>query len=197
MQATFKFGHLTARARLSAHTPRLSRIRAELAREFSPAIRQGIRFMDQFKSVPATEPAKSIVETAIAAGKFTNFVAGVKAAGLIEALSGKGPFTVFAPTDEAFRESVCWAYDALLKDTEKLKSVLKYHVISGRFMAEDIKTGETMTSQGSTLSASVSPDVRVNGARVTQANIVATNGVIHAIDTVLVPKHLQLLAAAA
>jgi len=153
--------------------------------------------MDQSKSVPGTEPARSIVETAIAAGKFTNFVAGVKAAGLIEALSGKGPFTVFAPTDEAFRSLSAGAYDALLKDTTKLKSILQYHVVSGRFMAEDIKAGEVMTLQGSTLTASISPDVRVNGTRVTQADIVTRNGVIHAIETVLVPKHLQLLAAAA
>jgi uncharacterized surface protein with fasciclin (FAS1) repeats len=153
--------------------------------------------MDHSKSVPASGPAKSIVDTAIAAGQFTTFVAGFKAAGLIETLSGKGPFTVFAPTDEAFKRLPAGAYEVLLKDTAKLKAVLSYHVVSGTFVTKDVRTGEMMTLQGSTFTASASPDVKVNGSRVTQADIVATNGVIHAIDAVLVPKHLQLLAAAA
>lgn len=153
--------------------------------------------MDYSKSVPATEPAKNIVDTAIAAGNFSTFVAALKAAGLIEAWSGKGPFTVFAPTDEAFKRLSPGAYDALLKDTGKLKAVLNYHVVSGTFMAKDVRPGEVMTLQGSTLTATGSPDVKVNGSRVTQADIVATNGVIHAIDAVIVPRHLQLLAAAA
>ena len=161
--------------------------------------------MDQSKSIPATEatrnspaPAKSIVDTAIAAGNFTTFAAGLKAAGLTDALAAKGPFTVFAPTDEAFRKLPSGSYDALLKDSAKLKAVLNYHVISGYLMAKDVKSGEVMTLQGSTLSAAVSsPDVRINGARVTQADLVATNGIIHAIDEVILPKNWQLLAAAA
>jgi uncharacterized surface protein with fasciclin (FAS1) repeats len=160
--------------------------------------------MDQSKSTPATEavrnnpPARNIVDTAIAAGNFTTFAAGLKAAGLTDALAAKGPFTVFAPTDEAFRKLPSGAHEALLKDSSKLKAVLNYHVVSGYFMAKDMKSGELMSLQGSTLSAAVSPqDVRVNGARVTQTDIVATNGIIHAIDAVILPKNWQLLAAAA
>lgn len=162
--------------------------------------------MDQSKSVPATEaarnnqtaPAKNIVDTAIGAGNFTTFAAGIKAAGLTDALAAKGPFTVFAPTDEAFKKLPSGAYDALLKDSAKLKAVLNYHVVSGYFMARDVKSGEVMTLQGSTLTAAVSsPDVRVNGARVTQADLVATNGIVHAIDEVILPRNWQLLAAAA
>jgi uncharacterized surface protein with fasciclin (FAS1) repeats len=153
--------------------------------------------MDHSKSVPATKPAKGVVDTAIAAGHFTKFVEALKAAGLIETLSGKGPFTVFAPVDTAFGRLPAGAYEALLKDTTKLKAVLNYHVVSGTFMTNDVRTGEMMTLQGGTFTASASPDVKVNGSRVTQADIVATNGVIHAIDAVLVPRHLQLLAAAA
>jgi uncharacterized surface protein with fasciclin (FAS1) repeats len=153
--------------------------------------------MDQSKSVPATAPAKSIVDTAIAADHFSKFVAGLKATGLIEALSGRGPFTVFAPTDEAFDRLPAGAYEALLKDTAKLKAILNYHVVTGTFLTKDVKAGEVMTLQGSTFTASEAPGVKVNGSRVTQADIVATNGVIHAIDAVMVPRHLQLLAVAA
>lgn len=153
--------------------------------------------MDYSKSIPATGPAKNIVDTAIAAGNYSTFVASLKAAGMIQALSGKGPFTVFVPTDEAFKKLSPGAYEALLKDQAKLKAVLNYHVVSGTFMAKDVRPGEVMTLQGSTLTATGSPNVTVNGARVTQADVIATNGVIHAIDAVIVPKHLQLLAAAA
>jgi uncharacterized surface protein with fasciclin (FAS1) repeats len=153
--------------------------------------------MDHSKSVPAAGPANNIVDTAIAAGNFTKFVAGLKAAGLIEALNGKGPFTVFAPTDEAFKKLPLGTYDTVLKDKAKLATVLNYHVVAGKFMAKDVKVGETMTLQGSAFTASASPDLRVNGSRITQADILATNGVIHAIDAVMVPKHVQLLAAAA
>jgi uncharacterized surface protein with fasciclin (FAS1) repeats len=153
--------------------------------------------MAHLKSVPATELAQGIVDTAIAAGHFTKFVEGLKAAGLIEALNAKGPFTVFAPTDDAFKRLSVGAYEALLKDKAKLKAVLSYHVVSGTFESKDIRTGEMMTMQGGTFTASASPGVKVNGSRVTQADVVATNGVIHAIDAVIVPRHLGLLAAAA
>jgi uncharacterized surface protein with fasciclin (FAS1) repeats len=162
--------------------------------------------MDQSKSVPATEttrnnqtaPTRNIVDTAIAAGNFDTFAAGFKAAGLTDALAAKGPFTVFAPTDDAFRKLAPGTYDTLLKDPARLKAVLNYHVLSGYFMAKDVKSGELMTQQGSALTAVVSSsDVRVNGARVTRADLVATNGIIHAIDTVILPKNWQLLAVAA
>ena len=162
--------------------------------------------MDQSKSVPAAEaarnkvsgPAKNIVDTAIAAGNLTTFAAVINAAGLIDEFGAKGPFTVFAPTDEAFKKLPAGAYDALLKDSAKLKAVLKYHVISGYFMAKDVKPGEVMTLQGSTLTvAGSTSEVRINDARVTRADIAATNGIVHAIDTVILPRNWQLLAVAA
>ena len=143
-------------------------------------------------------PSKNIVDTVIAAGNVGSFAACVKAAGLTEALAAKGPFTVFAPTDEAFKKLPSGAYDALLKDSAKLKAVLNYHVVPGYFASRDVKSGEVMTLQGTTLTAAVSTsDLRVNGARVVRADIVATNGVVHTIDAVILPKNWQLLAAAA
>ena len=162
--------------------------------------------MDQSNSVPTgetarninTSPTKNIVDTVIAAGHFTTFAAAINAAGLTAELAGKGPFTVFAPTDEAFKKLPAGAYDNLLKDTGKLKAVLNYHVVSGYLMARDLKSGELATAQGTSLTAVVSSsDVRVNGARVTKADIVATNGIVHAVDMVILPKNWQLLAAAA
>jgi uncharacterized surface protein with fasciclin (FAS1) repeats len=108
-----------------------------------------------------------------------------------------GPFTVLAPTDEAFKKLPAGTYDTLLKDTSKLKAVLNYHIVAGTFTAKDVRMGEVTTLEGSAFTASASPDVRVNGSRITQADIVATNGVIHAIDALIVPRHMQLLAAAA
>src|ERR1700688_2431770 len=152
----------------------------------------------QQTSTHHTAPVKNIVDTTIDAGNFTTLAAGLKAAGLTDILSKKGPFTVFAPTDEAFKKLPAGAMDALLKDTAKLKGVLTYHVIVGHVSAKDMKTGDVMTMQGSPLSAVVaSSDVQVNGAHVRRADLVATNGVIHAIDTVIMPKNWQLLAAAA
>jgi uncharacterized surface protein with fasciclin (FAS1) repeats len=162
--------------------------------------------MDQSKSVPVSEasrsrnttPAQNIVETAIAAGNFTTFAAGVKAAGLTDALSAKGPFTVFAPTDEAFSKLPPGAWDGLLKDAGKLKAILNYHVVSGYFMAREVKSGEVMTLQGSPLTAAASfAELRVNGARITQQDLAATNGIVHSIDAVILPRNWQLLAAAA
>ena len=153
---------------------------------------------DEQTSTHATAPVKNIVDTTIDAGNFTTLAAGLKAAGLTDILSKKGPFTVFAPTDEAFKKLPAGAMDALLKDTAKLKGVLTYHVIVGHVSAKDMKTGDVMTMQGSPLTAVVaSSDVQVNGAHVRRADLVATNGVIHAIDTVIMPKNWHLSAAAA
>ena len=161
--------------------------------------------MDQSKSAPpgeaarntTTAPSKNIVDTVNAGGHFTNFAAAINAAGLTADLAAKGPFTVFAPTDEAFKKLPAGAYDNLLKDAGRLKAILNYHVVSGHLMARDMKSGEVATAQGTPLTASVSsPDVRVNGARVTQADTVATNGIVHAIDAVILPKNWQLAAAA-
>jgi uncharacterized surface protein with fasciclin (FAS1) repeats len=162
--------------------------------------------MDQVKSVsisPAgrnsnTGPANNIVGTAIAAGNFTSFSAAVEAAGLTDVLSAKGPFTVFIPTDEAFAKLPSGAWQTLLKDSAKLKAVLSYHIVPGYFMAADVKSGEVMTLQGSTLTAvATGAEVRVNGARITQSDLVAINGVVHAIGAVILPTNWQLLAHAA
>jgi len=161
--------------------------------------------MDQSKSFPAggaarntnTTPTKNIVDTMIAAGRFTTFANAIKAAGLSDELAAKGPFTVFAPTDEAFKKLPAGGYDNVLKDVGKLKAILNYHLVSGHLMARDVKSGEMITLQGSPLSAAVSSsEIRVNGARVTETEIVATNGVVHSIDTVILPKNWQLAAAA-
>jgi uncharacterized surface protein with fasciclin (FAS1) repeats len=162
--------------------------------------------MDQSKSPSAgeaarnnnTAPTKNIVETMIAAGHFTTFASAVRAAGLTDELAAKGPFTVFAPTDEAFKKLPAGSYESVLKDVGKLKAILSYHVVSGYLAARDVKSGELMTLQGSPLTAAVSsPELRVNGVRVSKADIVATNGIVHAIDAVILPKNWQLLAAAA
>jgi uncharacterized surface protein with fasciclin (FAS1) repeats len=158
--------------------------------------------MAQSKGTPGMEaarnnrsgPARNIVDTATAAGHLSIFAAAISAAGLTEALAAKGPFTVFAPTDAAFEELPTGAYDALLKDTGKLKAILNYHVVPGHVMANDMKAGEVMTLQGTTLTStpSSSANVRVNAARVVQADLVASNGVVHVIDAVILPKHWQL-----
>jgi uncharacterized surface protein with fasciclin (FAS1) repeats len=143
-------------------------------------------------------PSKNVVDTLIAAGNFVSFAACVKAAELTYALAAKGPFTVFAPTDEAFKMLPSGAYDALLKDSAKLKAVLNYHIVPGYLMTKDVKSGEMMTLQGTTLTAAASfSQLRVNGARVLRADIAATNGVVHTIDAVILPKNWQLMAAAA
>jgi uncharacterized surface protein with fasciclin (FAS1) repeats len=153
---------------------------------------------DQQASTPRGAPSKNIVDTAIAAGNFTMLVAGIKAAGLTDTLSGRGPFTIFAPTDEAFKKLPTGAWNALLKDTTKLKALMSYHVITGHVLAQDVKSGDVMTVQGTPLAVVVSSSgVQVNGAHVRQRDITATNGVIHVIDAVIMPRNWQLLAAAA
>ncbi len=130
-----------------------------------------------------------IVDTAVAAGSFTTLVAAVKAAGLVDTLKGAGPFTVFAPTDDAFKKLPAGTVEGLLADVPKLTQVLTYHVVPGAVMSSDI-TGpiSPATVQGGTLKIDPSQGVKVNDATVTQADIKADNGVIHAIDTVLLPS---------
>ncbi len=135
-------------------------------------------------------PTKNIVEVAAGAG-FTTLVAAVKAAGLAEALQAKGPFTVFAPTDAAFAKLPAGTVDALLKDPAKLAAILKYHVVSGKVMAADVikaHGAKPATLNGAALDITVKGGiVYVNGATVTGADVAASNGVIHVIDTVLLP----------
>jgi uncharacterized surface protein with fasciclin (FAS1) repeats len=132
--------------------------------------------------------AKDIVDTAVAAGSFKTLATALGAAGLVDTLKGKGPFTVFAPTDEAFAKIPKADLDALLKDKAKLSSVLTYHVVAGRVMAADVKAGKVKTVQGSELTVSTSMGVTVDNAKVTKTDITADNGVIHVIDTVIMPK---------
>ena len=137
---------------------------------------------------------KNIVETAIDAGSFDTLVAAVKAADLVKTLSSPGPFTVFAPTDEAFAKLPAGTIDALLKDKAKLTSILTYHVVSGKVMADDVKTlSSAVTVQGQDLSIDAKRwhlhrNVKVNGANVIKTDIECSNGVIHVIDKVLMPK---------
>ncbi len=132
--------------------------------------------------------AKDIVDTAIAAGNFKTLVTAVQAAGLVATLKGPGPFTVFAPTDAAFAKIPKADLDALLKDKAKLTAVLTYHVVPGKVMAKDVKAGKVKTVQGSELTLGTMGGVTVDKAKVVQADIVADNGVIHVIDTVVIPK---------
>ncbi|MDP2004700.1 MAG: fasciclin domain-containing protein [Rubrivivax sp.] len=132
--------------------------------------------------------AKDIVDTAVAAGNFKTLATALQAAGLIDTLKGKGPFTVFAPTDAAFAKIPKADLDALLKDKAKLTAVLTYHVVPGKVMAKDVKAGMVKTVQGGDLTLATAGGVTVNGAKVTTADIVADNGVIHVIDTVVLPK---------
>jgi uncharacterized surface protein with fasciclin (FAS1) repeats len=134
--------------------------------------------------------AADIVDTAVAAGKFNTLVTAVKAAGLVETLKGKGPFTVFAPTDEAFAKIPKENLEALLKDMDQLTAVLTYHVVPGKVLAADVvKLDSAKTAQGSEVTISASAGgVKVNGANVVKTDILCSNGVIHVIDAVILPK---------
>ena len=132
---------------------------------------------------------KTIVETAVAAGSFETLVAAVKAAGLVDVLSGEGPFTVFAPTDEAFAKLPDGTVEALLQDTEKLTAILTYHVVAGKVMSSDVAGLTSATTvQGGDLSIDTSYGVKINDAKVLQTDLVARNGVVHVIDKVLIPS---------
>jgi uncharacterized surface protein with fasciclin (FAS1) repeats len=131
---------------------------------------------------------KDIVDTAVAAGSFKTLATALQVAGLVDTLKGKGPFTVFAPTDEAFAKIPKADLDALLADKAKLTAVLTYHVVSGAVMAKDVKAGMVKTVQGSDIMIATKGGVMVNNAKVIKTDIVASNGVIHVIDTVLMPK---------
>ena len=133
---------------------------------------------------------KNIVKVAAGAGQFDTLVAAVKAGGLVETLSGPGPFTVFAPTDEAFAKLPKGTVESLLKpeNKEKLVAILTYHVVPGKVMAADVATGEAKTANGKELPIKVSSGkVKAGSANVVKTDIVASNGVIHVIDEVLMP----------
>lgn len=130
-----------------------------------------------------------IVDTAVAAGDFTTLVTAVQAAGLVDTLKGEGPFTVFAPTDEAFAKLPEGTLEALLQDKEKLTAILTYHVVPGRVMAADVvNLNSAKTVQGQSVPISTADGVQVGSANVVKTDIVTSNGVIHVIDTVLIPS---------
>ncbi len=136
----------------------------------------------------ATPAPADIVDTAIAAGSFKTLVTAVEAAGLVETLRSDGPFTVFAPTDDAFAKLPPGTLEGLLADKAKLTAVLTYHVVPGKVTAADVaELSAATTVQGATLAIDTSAGVRVNDAAVVTADVMATNGVIHVIDTVLLP----------
>lgn len=137
------------------------------------------------------EKKPNIVETAVAAGSFKTLVAAVQAAGLVETLSGKGPFTVFAPTDEAFAKLPAGTVESLLKpeNKDKLVAILTYHVVPGLVTAKDVKTMKAKTVNGQEVSLKVSASgVTIDAAKVIKTDIMTSNGVIHVIDSVILPK---------
>jgi uncharacterized surface protein with fasciclin (FAS1) repeats len=135
-----------------------------------------------------------IVDTAVAAGNFKTLVTAVQAAGLVDTLKSKGPFTVFAPNDDAFAKLPKGTVEGLLKDIPKLKAVLTYHVVAGKIMTADVvklKTAKTVQGQDVKIDAAkwhLHKNVKINDANVVKADIVTDNGVIHVIDKVILPK---------
>ena len=135
------------------------------------------------------KPTADIVDTAVAAGQFQTLVTAVKAAGLVETLKGDGPFTVFAPTDEAFAKLPAGTIEALLQDKAKLTAILTYHVVAGKVMAADVvKLTSAKTVQGQSVTIDTTSGVKIDGANVVKADIETSNGVIHVIDTVILPN---------
>ena len=140
-------------------------------------------------AVATSVSAADIVDTAVSAGQFKTLVQAVQAAGLVDTLKGDGPFTVFAPTDAAFAKLPAGTIEALLNDRQKLAQVLTYHVVPGKVTAAQVKPGDVKTVQGQSLRVRADGGaVMVNNARVTKTDIMASNGVIHVIDTVVLPK---------
>lgn len=131
----------------------------------------------------------TIVDVAVFAGKFNTLVQAVQAAGLVEALSGEGPFTVFAPTDEAFAQIPADTLQAVLNNKEQLTAILTYHVVPGKLMAADVvRSSQLQTLQGQSITVSTEGGVKVDDASVIQTDIEADNGVIHVIDRVIMPR---------
>jgi uncharacterized surface protein with fasciclin (FAS1) repeats len=143
-------------------------------------------------AAPKPAPPKDIVDTAVAAGSFKTLAAALQAAGLVETLKGPGPFTVFAPTDEAFAKLPAGTLDSLLEpaNKEKLVAILTYHVVSGKVLAAQVvKMNSAKTVNGQSVSiAANGGTVMVDSAKVVKADILCSNGVIHVIDSVLMPK---------
>lgn len=141
-----------------------------------------------FASGSALASSKDIVDTAVSAGQFSTLVKAVQQAGLVDTLRGEGPFTVFAPTDEAFARLPAGTLESLLANPDQLRAVLTYHVVPGRIMSSDVSPGELQSAQGDTLRIALQGDaVMVDDAKVIATDVAASNGVIHVIDTVVIP----------
>ena len=133
--------------------------------------------------------AADIIDTAVSAGQFNTLVKAVQAAGLVDTLKGKGPFTVFAPTDDAFAKLPAGTLEALLQDKQKLAQVLTYHVVPGKVTAAQVKPGAVKTVQGQSLRLRTDGGaVMIDDAKVIKTDVIASNGVIHVIDSVVLPK---------
>ena len=149
-------------------------------------------FLSASALIAGSQPKMDIVDTAVGAGSFNTLVAAVQAADLADTLKGEGPFTVFAPTDDAFAKLPAGTVEDLLKpeNKDKLAAILTYHVVSGKVMAKDVMTmKEAKTVNGESVMISMDADtVMVDNAKVVQADIECSNGVIHVIDTVIMPK---------
>ena len=159
-------------------------------RLFAMLVLMSITVFAQMDTKTVTKAVKNdIVQTAINAGNFTTLATALKTAGLVDALKGDGPFTVFAPTDEAFKNLPDGALDNLLKDKEALKNVLLYHVVSGNVSSKDVVTLDKATTlNGSDIKIKTTDGkVMINDADVTGADVMASNGIIHVIDKVLLP----------
>ena len=162
-----------------------------VARTIVPALTIALAFAPTLAGSCGSGSAQSkdIVATAVEAGNFTTLVAAVQEAGLVEVLQGEGPYTVFAPTDEAFAKLPEGTIEALLADKEALTAILTYHVVPGRVLAEDVVNLDTAkTVQGQSIVVDASSGVRVDNANVIATDIIASNGVIHVIDTVIIPQ---------
>jgi len=149
-------------------------------------------FLSSTALIASSHTKMDIVDTAVKAGSFNTLVAAIQAAGLAETLKGEGPFTVFAPTDDAFAKLPAGTLDDLLKpeNKDKLAAILTYHVVSGKVMAKDVMTmKEAKTVNGQSVMVSMEADtVMIDNAKVVNADIECSNGVIHVIDTVILPK---------
>ncbi len=157
--------------------------------QYSHAVQKNAKSQSGFIKVGAHSPKADIVDTAVKAGSFNTLVTAIKAAGLVDTLKGKGPYTVFAPTDEAFAKVPADALNGLLADKEALRKVLLYHVVAGKVTADQVVTMKSApTAQGSNVMIDASNGVMINNAKVAKADIMTSNGVIHVIDTVLMPK---------
>ncbi len=136
-----------------------------------------------------TGPDKDIVDTAVAAGTFETLVAAVQAAGLVDTLKGDGPFTVFAPNDEAFAKLPAGTVEGLLEKPEELARILTFHVVPGKKVAADVVASSSLdTVQGQSLTVDTTDGVKIGGAKVLATDVLTSNGVIHVIDTVLIPQ---------